>query len=134
MRAPCAAMPLPRGRPVPSGRMLMSQALTSASATGWPRPGVSPASAAAAPASASATGKQNLSVHMLDLPVAVDRPAGDAVEVLIGEAEHRRRRLGLPAQRHELGAGRLHVAAFVPGAALQHHWLAVPAPRHAKAR
>src|SRR5262252_9322889 len=37
--APCAAVPLPGGRPVPSGRMLMSHAAMSASEIFAPRPG-----------------------------------------------------------------------------------------------
>src|SRR5690242_4342656 len=59
-----------------------------------------------------------LRVDMLDLPFAVDAPAGDAVVMLVGEGERRRHRLpGLPALRHEVGAQRLRVAGLVPGAA-----------------
>ena len=41
---------------------------------------------------------------------------------------------GLPAMGDELRARRLHVAAFVEGAALQAAGSAVPAPGHAEAR
>src|SRR5262245_7724811 len=99
-----------------------------------PRPGVS-ASAVPAPNTAvSASESKTLRVDMFDLPFAVDAPAGDAVVVLVRECERARDRpFGLAARGHELCAGRLHVAAFVPGATLQHHWLAVPAPWHAEA-
>src|SRR5258708_3112568 len=116
---------------------LMSHAAISASLTGCPSRGVSAPADDAPKASVARTAPKTtqaaLSIHMLDLPAALDPPAGDAVEVLIGESEDRWRLLGLAAQRHELGAGRLHVAAFVEGAALQHGRLAIPAPGHAKA-
>src|SRR5882672_902030 len=117
--APCAAVPLPAGKPVPSGRMLMSQAVMSASEIRAPSPGV------------CASG---LSVDMFDLPFAVDRPTREAVVVLVGEAERIRRFPGLAALGDELGAQRLHAAGLVPGAALQYHRPAVPAPGHAEAR
>src|SRR5215472_16004463 len=70
--SPCAAVPLPGGRPVPTGRMKMSHALKSGGAIGLPRMGVSPARAApAAKASAvnrpSAIGRERLHIDMLDL-------------------------------------------------------------------
>src|SRR5262249_784893 len=77
---------------------------------------------------------RGLCVDMFYLPLAVDRPAGEAVVVLVGEGERIRRFLGLAALRDELGAQRLRVSAFVPGAALQDHRLSVPAPGHAEAR
>src|SRR2546429_676983 len=118
----------------------MFHAAMSASVMGLPRPGVSalavPApKAPAAKARATAAAKRDLRVDMLDPPVAVDAPAGDAVVVLVGEAQRVGDWLvGLSPRRHELGPQRLHVAAFVPGAALQHDRLAIPAPRHAEAR
>ena len=72
---------------------------------------------------------------MLDLPIGPDAPARDAVVVLVREGEGGRHRLfGLTAGGDEVGAERLDVAGFVPGPALQHDRLAVPAPRHAEAR
>src|SRR5262252_8563824 len=124
--APWAAVPLPAGSPVPSGRMLMSQTAMSASEIFAPSPG--DCADAAPQASASARTARGLCVDMLHLPLAVDRPARDAVVVLIGEGERIRRFLGLAALGDELGAQRLHVSAFVPRAALQDHRLAVPAP------
>src|SRR5437763_6965803 len=84
MTAPCANVPLPGGRPLPSGPMLMSQSARSASLIGLPSPGWSAAIAGAAPASASAKGTTTarcLPVDMLGLPFGVDRPAGDDVHV-----------------------------------------------------
>src|SRR5882672_2605169 len=130
--APCAAVPLPAGKPVPSGRMLMSQAVMSASEIRAPSPGVC-ASAAPEPTRSAQTAS-GLSVDMFDLPFAVDRPTREAVVVLVGEAERIRRFLGLAALGDELGAQRLHAAGLVPGAALQYHRPAVPAPGHAEAR
>src|SRR5262245_43791562 len=111
----------------------MFHAAMSASLIGFPRPGVS---AAAVPANGSANtrAESKLRIDMLDPSGAVDAPAGEAVVVLVGEAQ----RVGhgprsMTARGHEFGAARLHGAGFVPGAAMQHDWLAIPAPRHAEA-
>src|SRR2546428_3109353 len=69
---------------------------------------------------------------MLHLPFGVNRPAGETVVVLVREAEDPRDLLGFSALGDELRAGRLHVAGFVPGAALQYRRSAVPAPGHAE--
>ncbi len=69
---------------------------------------------------------------MLHLPAALDRPAGDGVVVLAGEAVQRRNFRSLAARRHQLGSGRLLVAALVPRPALQYRGTAIPAPRQAK--
>src|SRR5262249_3498629 len=106
--APWAAVPLPAGRPVPSGRMLISQAAMSASEIFAPSPG---GCAVAVPqARASARTARGLGVDMFHLPLAVDRPAREAVVVLVGERERARRLLRLAALGDELGAQRLHVA------------------------
>src|SRR4051794_30341559 len=117
----------------------MFQGAISASVMGLPSPGVSALTAAKPSASAQpaaiAAMEKALRIDMLDPPVGVDAPARDAVVVLVGEAERVCDwLLRLSARGDELGAQRLHVAAFVPGAALQHHGLAVPAPWHAEAR
>src|SRR6267142_1024370 len=126
--APCAGVPPPIGRPVPSGWMLMSHAAISAGSSGVPRFG--PAAKAAPDPRASARAMAgSLCVDMFHLPFAVNRPAGEAVVVLVREGQHVRDLLGLAALGHELGAGRLHVAALVPGAALQYGRTAIPAPR-----
>src|SRR5438874_9148315 len=109
----------------------MSQGASSCAVIGLPRPGVS-ADALDANTSATATSRF-LRIDMLDLPLVVDRPAGDAIEMLAREGEHRRRLRGLAAMRDDLGARRLHIAAFVPGSALQHRRSTVPAPGHAEA-
>src|SRR5712671_1683604 len=106
-RAPWVAVPLPGGR---------------ASAAPEPK------------ASARRRATDCLSVHMFDLPVAGYPPARDAVVVLVGEREKiRNRLLGFAPHGHELGASRLRVAGFVPGAALQDRGTAVPAPGRAEA-
>src|ERR1700681_2821282 len=81
--APWAEVPLPGGRPVPSGMTKMSQAARSEGLTGLPRLGVSATAAPAARATASAAAPtESLRIDMLDLPFGVDRPAGDGVEML----------------------------------------------------
>src|SRR5712691_2040377 len=100
MAAPCADVPLPGGRPFPSGPMLKSQSARSASLTGLPSPGRSAASAVAAPPSASARGittARRLPVHMLELPFVVGGPARDDVHVPHREGGHRDVDLGLAA-------------------------------------
>src|SRR5262245_892892 len=92
--APCAAVPLPAGRPVPSGRMLMSQGAISASEMRAPSPGDC---ASAAPEISASAAAMSLGVDMFDLPFAVHRPAREAVVVLVGKAEHVGRLPGLPA-------------------------------------
>src|SRR5439155_4777917 len=128
MAAPCAAVPLPFGRPVPSGRMWMSHAARSAWVSGVPRFGP------AANAGLVSKTKIRLRVNMAHASVGIDRPARDAVVVLAREHRHRRYARRLAALRDDLGARRLHVALVVPGAALQDRGAAVPLPRHPKAR
>src|SRR2546425_150665 len=76
---------------------------------------------------------RSLGVNMGALPLAVDRPARDAVVVLAREGRDGRDRLGLAALGHDLGAGRLRVAGLVPRAALQDCRPAIPVPGHAEA-
>src|SRR5258707_15739363 len=135
MAAPWAGVPLPGGRPLPSGPMLKSHSASSASLTGLPSPGRSAAAEVAAPPSGSMramTTVKRLSVDMLDLPFFVGSPARDDVHVPHREGGHRNVALGLAALSEHLGAGRLHVARLVPRTALQHDRLAVPAPGHAE--
>src|SRR5262249_13553993 len=113
--------------------MWMSQGASSVGLIGLPSSGPS-ARAAPATRRSEPTPSRSLRVDMLHLPFGVARRAGDAVEVLAREGEPRRRLRGLAAMGDDLGARRLHVAALVPGAALQHRGPAVPAPRHAEAR
>src|SRR5882724_2152725 len=129
--APCAGVPPPIGRPVPSGWMLMSHAAISAGSSGVPRFGPA-AKAAPDPRPSARAMAGSLCVDMFHLPFAVDRPAAEAVVVLVREGQYVRDLLGLAALGHELGAGRLNVAALVPGAALQYGRTAVPPPGHAE--
>src|SRR5271167_1760950 len=106
---------------------LMSQGLMSASEIGLPRPGLSPASAGAEIASAmSAAPARTLDIDMFDLPAAVDRPCGQAVIVLVGEAEHVGHFLSLATHGNEIGAQRLHRAGIVPSSAGQRRRLTIP--------
>src|SRR5438046_146547 len=135
MTAPCTAVPLPGGRPVPSGMAAISQAAISASVMGLPSFGVSAAIATEPNGRTSAAASKVLRVNMFDLPGAADAPAREAVVVLIGEPERVRHRfLGLAPRGHKVLPQRLRVAGLVPGAALQHGGLAVPAPWHVEAR
>src|SRR5882762_480553 len=92
--APCAGVPLPGGKPVPSGRMLMSQAAISAASMDLPRLGP----AARQPKLTAKIDKAavNLCVDMAHRPRAVDRPAGHADVVLARESGHRLHSLNLP--------------------------------------
>src|SRR4030081_1240052 len=90
--APCAGVPLPFGSPVPSGRMLMSQAAMAASSIGLPRLGVSANEASVIRADSNEAEKiANLDVNILDLPIVYDAPTGDRVVVLIGKGQDGRR-------------------------------------------
>src|SRR5258706_2076978 len=133
MRAPCAGVPLPGGRPPPSGRILMSQAAISAAVIGLPSPGPSATATLAKQANATpAAQPENLCINMSDLAFAVDRPARDAVVMLRRERGHRRDGLGLTTLGDNLGTRRLHVAGLVPCAALQNSRTAIPIPRQPK--
>src|SRR5215831_15808294 len=128
MAAAWAGVPLPAGRPLPSGPMLMSHSARSDSLTGFPSPGVSAAIAAPETSTSETASAKQLAIDMLYLPFVVDRPASDDVHVSHRECGHRNIDLGLAALGEHLGAGRLHIAGLVPGPALQHDRLAVPAP------
>src|SRR2546430_4662409 len=120
MGAPWAGVPLPGGKPVPSGKMLMSQAVISAGSIGLPRFGAW-AKAALEPRESARTKAVIgiLRINMFDLPLVVDRPARGAVIVLARKGRYGRDLCRLAAQSHDLGARRLHVAGLVPRAALQ---------------
>src|ERR1019366_4170335 len=112
---PWAGVPLPGGRPLPSGPMLMSQSARSASLTGLPSPGRSAAIAAPpTPSTSPMTTASCLPVDMLGLPVAVDGPARDDVHVPHREGGHRNVDLGGAALGEHLLAGRLDIAGLVP--------------------
>src|SRR5439155_26361399 len=86
-RAPSAGVPLPGGRHVPSGRMLMSHSDRSAAVMGIPSFGACPN--AALEHSASVTKIRNvrsLSVNIPYLPDAFERPACNGVIVLARES------------------------------------------------
>ena len=72
---------------------------------------------------------------MLDLPIAVDAPARDAVVVLVGEAQRSRHRLlwsrRAPRRIRRAAAARCRLR---PRRGFAGRRLAIPAPRHAEAR
>src|ERR1700674_2254510 len=106
MAAPWAAVPLPAGKPAPSGPMLKSHVARSASVTFWPSPGVSAANAAPAlNPNANSVAETRLRVDMLGLPLAVDPPAGDGIHVSHREGGTGGRVLGLPRSAKDLGGG-----------------------------
>src|SRR5260370_22897290 len=113
--------------------MLMSHAAISAGSTGLPRLGASANAALAVKSARETVEITMLRVDMLDRPRAVDRPAGDGVEVLVRKRRDRRDRLQLSAFGDKFGTGRLHVAGLVPCAALQGPRTALPPPGHAGA-
>src|SRR5258705_7056454 len=103
--------------------MLMSQGARSAGAIGWPNFGAC-AEAAAVKARMAAPATRCLSIDIGGLPLLVDAPALDRIEVI------------LPAQAalsDERRARGLHHAGVVGGAALQHDWPAIPLPRRPEA-
>src|SRR3954469_21343990 len=110
MAAPCADVPLPFGRPVPSGRMWISHAARSPWFKAVPRFGP------AANVGPTSETKMRLGIDMAHASVRIDRPAGGAVVVLAREAERRRYARCLAALGDDLAARRLHVALVVPGA------------------
>src|SRR5207302_1474743 len=129
------AVPLPEGRPVPSGITVRSHGAKSAAEIGVPRLGLS-APAAGVNSSAAITVVVTidcLGINMAHLAHAVDAPARDGIEVMTGEIGPLARRFGFTAQSDEFSARRLHVARFIPGAALENRRGAIPVPRHAKA-
>src|SRR5260370_767387 len=77
--SPCCGLPLPGGRPAPSGPMLMSHTAISSGVAGRPRSGVS-ANVAVDRKSMAEAALKCLGIDMPDLPVLADRPAGYAVE------------------------------------------------------
>src|SRR5712691_11294722 len=124
--APCAGVPLPGGKPVPSGRMLMSQAAISAASMDLPRLG--PAARQPKLTAKINRAPVNLCVDMAYRPRAADRPAGHAVVVLAREGRDRWYFRSLPPHRDDLGARGLHITRLVPCPALQYGRAAIPVP------
>src|SRR5262249_14005137 len=102
---PCADVPLPGGTPVPSGIPVPSQGATSASALGCPRFGPSALAGAANSKRVARVTRPEpiLRVNISHLSHGIDRPALDGVVVMARKLRPGRWRLGLPAQRNELG-------------------------------
>src|SRR5450432_3118518 len=114
--------------------MLISHSARSDWVIGLPSLGLcATATLVASTSAATPAANVNLRIDMLDLALGIDTPTGDGVEVMARKTADPRRLCGLAPPRHELFAGRLHVAALVPGAALQDRRSAVPSPRHAEA-
>src|SRR2546429_4085532 len=102
MGAPCAGVPLPGGKPLPSGRMLMSQAAMSAASIGLP--GLGPAARQPKLTAKIDRAAVSLCVDMAYRPGAADRPAGHAVVVLARGGGDRRHFRTLPPPRADLRA------------------------------
>src|SRR5947209_380858 len=108
----------------------MSHSARSASLTGLPNPGVSARAAVAQNPSETAAASRALRVDMLRLPVAVDGPGRNVIHVALGEGGYRKVDRRCAALGEHFRLRRLDVSGLVPGAALQHDRLAVPAPGH----
>src|SRR3954467_12778826 len=128
MTAPCAGVPLPGGRPTPSGAMLTSQGARSAAVIGCPYLGASAASAALQTSASAAAKADCLSIDMAHLALGIDPPARDGVAVLHRERGDIGCTPGWTALGNECFSRRLHVAGFVGRTALQDHRPAVPGP------
>src|SRR4029434_620356 len=133
MGAPWAGVPLPGGKPVPSGKMLMSQAAISTGSIGFPRFGAW-AKAALEPRESARTKAVIgiLRINMFDLPLVVDCPARGAVIVLARKSRYGRDFRRLSAECYDWSAVRRHVAGLVPRASLQDRRAAIPVPWHAE--
>src|SRR5262245_55136569 len=142
---PWAYVPLPAGRPLPSGATAMATAAISCAVAvapksnvpGYPwaraRSGAARQSAARPSATSLATSstarvRSARRVHILHTPVRRDAPALDRVHVIEQRAALERSTL-----RNELPVGRLRVAGLVGRPALDHRRLSVPDPREAEA-
>src|SRR5256886_1867183 len=132
-RAPSTGVPPPGGRPVPSGRILMSQSERSAALIGFPSFGACANNALARRTSGTTMSNAgNLRVDIPDLPAALDGPALDGVVVLTCECSNSRDFRRLAAGGYKFGSGRLHVPGLVPRAALQKRGTAIPTPWQAE--
>src|ERR1017187_10603171 len=132
MRAPCAGVPEPSGRPLPSGAMELSQAAASCSLMGLPNFGASAAKAAVEASTSAAAMTAVLDIDMADSSLGIDAPARNTIDVIHWEGGDIGRVARRAAFGEELLARRLHGSALVGGAALQHHRLTAPIPRHAE--
>src|SRR5258708_32724673 len=99
--------------------MLMSHAAISAGSTGLPRLGASANAALAVKSARETVEITMLRVDMLDRPRAVDRPAGDGVEVLVRKRRDRRGELQPCAFVVKIAKGRLHALRLVTRSASQ---------------
>src|SRR5437870_5098088 len=112
----------------------MSHALASASVIALPNFGASAAKAVPATQETAAAKMMVLSIDMAHRSLGINGPARNAVHMLHREGAYRWRAARFAALGDEPIARRLQIAPFVGGAALQHHRLPVPIPRHAEAR
>src|SRR6185436_17350869 len=100
--APCAGVPLPAGRPTPSGPIEMSHAEASASEIGLPNFGMSAASAAELHRISAPKMGSVLDVNMADRSLSIDAPTRDGVDMAHRKARYRRRRAGCAALGDQL--------------------------------
>src|SRR6516162_5370472 len=108
--SPCCGVPLPRGNPRPSGKMLISHAAISSGDAGWPRLGPPAMPAEPSTIIRGAARTIGLNVNMLHLAGWHDRPTRNGVEMIYRPAA---------ALGDLLRTCRLDVAFVVDGAALQ---------------
>src|SRR3954453_21887318 len=109
--SPCFGVPLPGGKPTPSGPMLMSHEAISSGVAARPRFGLSAANVTAeAMARPEAAMRRALRIDMLHLAVVGNSPSGNGVGVIDGSAA---------ARSDHLLPRRLDVTGLVGHAALQ---------------
>src|ERR1700733_5447462 len=102
MASPCWTVPLPTGRPAPSGPMLMSQVARSSGEIGLPRVGLW-ADAPAPRAGGTAAVARVLRIDIFHLAASGHGPGLDHVAMIIA---------AVAAQRDELRARGLHIAGI----------------------
>src|SRR5665213_3830354 len=123
MSLPLAAVPLPAGRPRPSGNTVMSMALILSSLAGLPMR----ASCPKAPRLRSATRAAILNAlrNMRHAPIGSHIPDLDLIVVIAVIAA---------ARSQHFVSGWLQITGLIGGARLQRRRAAVPIPRHSEAR
>src|SRR5512143_1207508 len=122
MSLPLAAVPLPGGRPRPSGNTVRSMALILSSPAGLPIRACWPK---AATLSSAMLTNLNALCNMRHAPVGTDVPGLDLIVVIAEIAA---------AHGQHLVSGWLQITGFIGGARLQRRRAAIPSPGHAEPR
>src|SRR5665213_97408 len=122
MSLPLAAVPLPAGRPRPSGNTVMSMALTLSSLAGLP---MRPSSPNAANSSCATPANLSALRNMRHAPIRTHIPDLDLIIVIAIIA---------PARRQHFVRGRLQISRVIGCPRLQSSRTAIPSPRQTEPR